>query len=121
MGAPAAGSPAAQRTAAADPSGQALDAHSAAPGRIAASLPLRIGVVTHYYGRPHAAVIRVEASELRSGDTIHVRGHTPDFYQRIEHLERDYATVERATAGEEVAVQVSQRVREGDEVFRLTL
>jgi translation elongation factor EF-1alpha len=78
-------------------------------------------VVTHYYGRPHAAVVRIEASELRSGDTIHVRGHTTDFYQRITHLERDHVPVERAEPGDEIAVQVSQRVREGDLVFRLSL
>ena len=79
-----------------------------------------IGVVTHYYGRPHAAVVRIEVSELRTGDTIHVRGHTTDFYQRIEHLEHDHAPVERAAPGDDIAVQVSQRVREGDVVFRLT-
>jgi translation elongation factor EF-1alpha len=76
--------------------------------------------VTHYYARPRAAILRIEAGALRRGDTIHVRGHTTDFYQRVERLERDHAPVERAGVGEEIAVQVSQRVREGDVVFRLS-
>jgi putative protease len=87
---------------------------------VAASLPREIGVVTHYYPRPRAAVIRLETGELAEGDTIHVRGHTTDFYQRVEHLERDHAPVRRAGVGEEIAVQVSQRVREGDAVYRLS-
>lgn len=77
-------------------------------------------MVVHYYPRPHAAVIRVESGELLAGDTIHVRGHTTDFYQRVERLERDHAPVQRAGPGEEIAVQVSQRVREGDAVHRLS-
>jgi putative protease len=77
-------------------------------------------VVTHYYPRPRAAIIRLEQEGLRSGDTIHVRGHTTDFYQRVERLERDHAPVQNAVAGEEIAVQVSQRVREGDAVYRLS-
>ncbi len=123
MGAFETGAPSAKRPAAASPSPEALTTRAGAPpapGSIAASLPLRIGVVTHYYSRPHAAVLRLEAAELCSGDTIHVRGHTTDFYQRVEHLEHNHAPVERAVPGDDVAIQVSQRVREGDEVFRLT-
>jgi translation elongation factor EF-1alpha len=77
-------------------------------------------VVTHYYPRPRAAIVRIEAGELAPGDTIHVRGHTTDFYQRVDRLERDHAAVQRAGVGEEIAVHVSQRVREGDVVYRLT-
>lgn len=73
----------------------------------------------HYYGHVDACVIALDAGEIAVGDTIHVHGATTDFYQRVDRLERDHAPVERARAGEEVAVHVSQRVREGDEVFRL--
>jgi putative protease len=52
------------------------------------------------------------------GDTIHVRGHTTDFYQRIERLERDDVPIASASVGEEVGVQVSQRVRAHDAVYR---
>ncbi|MGH0029728.1 MAG: hypothetical protein ACQGVC_08050 [Myxococcota bacterium] len=49
-----------------------------------------------------------------------MRGHTTDYYQRIERLERDHASVPTARRGEEIALQVAQRVREGDLVYRLT-
>ena len=57
---------------------------------------------------------------LRRGDTIHVRGHTTDFYQQVEHIELDHHMVESARAGQIVGIQVSQRVREGDEVIRVS-
>jgi len=87
---------------------------------IAGKLPERIGRITHYYGQVNAAVIAIEQGELRRGDTIHVRGHTTDFYQRVDRIERDHAEVEMAWIGQQVGIEVSQRVREGDEVIRVS-
>ena len=91
----------------------------AAPS-VAGKLPERIGRVTHYFGQVNAAAIVIESGELRRGDTIHVRGHTTDFYQRVERIERDHAEVEMAWVGQQVGIEVSQRVREGDEVIRVS-
>jgi len=79
-----------------------------------------VGVVTHYYEHVGACVVALDQGTLRVGDTIHVRGHTTDFYQRVDRLERDHAPVSTASVGEEVGVQVGQRVRPHDEVFRLS-
>ena len=73
---------------------------------------------THYYANVDAAIVRLERGEVRVGDTIHIRGHTTDFYQRIDHIELDHQKVESGRAGQVVGIQVSQRVREGDEVIR---
>ncbi|HXK26493.1 MAG TPA: EF-Tu/IF-2/RF-3 family GTPase [Myxococcota bacterium] len=61
----------------------------------------------------------IEHGELRVGDTVHVRGHTTDFYQRVERIELEHQQVEVARAGDHIGLQVHQRVREGDEVFVL--
>jgi putative protease len=87
---------------------------------IAASVPQRIGVISHYYGHVGAGIIEIEAGQLRVGDTLHFRGHTTDFYQRVEHIEIDHQPVETATVGQVVGIQISQRVREGDEVSRVS-
>jgi putative protease len=73
-------------------------------------------VVTHYYSQVDAAVVRVGPGVLRTGDTVHFRGHTTDFYQRLDRLEVDHQPVQVAIAGQVVGVHVSQRVREGDTV-----
>jgi len=75
-----------------------------------------MGVVTHYYPHSNAAVVAIERGELRVGDTIHVRGHTTDYYQRVDSLELDDAPVQSAGAGRHVGMAVHQRVREGDSV-----
>jgi putative protease len=77
-------------------------------------------VITHYYPHVNAGIIQLEAGELKVGDTIHIRGHTTDYYQRVDHLELDHRQVETARAGQVVGVHVSQRVREGDAVLKVT-
>jgi putative protease len=54
------------------------------------------------------------------GDTIHIRGHTTDYYQRVDRIEVDHQSVQTAGAGRAVGVHVSQRVREGDAVDKVT-
>ena len=75
--------------------------------------------MTHYYGHVNAAIVALSAGELRVGDMVHFRGHTTDFYQRIERIEVDHASVPSARAGQVIGLQVSQRVREGDAVMKV--
>jgi len=78
-----------------------------------------MGVVTHYYPHVDAGVIAIESGELRVGDTIHIRGHTTDYYQRVDRIEMDHRSVQSAGPGQTVGVHVSQRVREGDSVMKV--
>ena len=99
---------------------KAASAETTQGAKIAAGVPIRIGVITHYFGRVGAGVISLESGELRVGDTIHVRGHTTDFYQRVNRIEIDHAPVEVARPGQSIGVEITQRVREHDEVFKVS-
>jgi putative protease len=92
----------------------------AAPGSVAAGVPQRIGAITHYYPHVNAGVIEVDSGELRVGDTIHVHGHTTDYYQRVDRIEVDHKPVTAARTGESVGIHVTQRVREGDAVWKVS-
>jgi putative protease len=106
--------------AAAPPQAVATLAPAAATAGVAAGMPQRIGAMTHYYPHVDAGVIEIEAGELRVGDTIHVRGHTTDYYQRVDRIEVDHEAVEVARSGQSVGVHVTQRVREGDDVWKVS-
>lgn len=78
----------------------------------------RVGTVTHYFQQVDVGAIDLdEVVEL--GDVLHFRGHTTDFRQPITSMEVDHESVQVAGPGDEVAVRVDQRVREGDEVYRV--
>ena len=63
--------------------------------------------------------MRIEFGEVRVGDTLRFTGHTTDFEQRVERIELEHAQVPFARAGQEVGIQVRERVRELDEVRKV--
>jgi len=79
----------------------------------------RIGVVTHFYGAPSVAIVKLEAGTLRVGDTIHFQGHTTDFSQRIESLQVEHAAVDQVGPDDDFGVKVAQHVREHDVVYKV--
>ena len=78
-----------------------------------------IGAITHYFGKPEVGVVKLSA-QIKVGDVLHFRGHTTDFQQEIKSMQVEHAAVESASAGTEVAMKLSERVRSGDQVFRVT-
>jgi putative protease len=80
----------------------------------------RIGVVTHYYGEPRVAVVRLDAgAKLRVGDMIHVQGHTTDFAQRVDSLQIEHAAVEEVGPNDDFGLKVVEHAREHDVVYKL--
>jgi putative protease len=79
-----------------------------------------VGTVSHYFKGPGVAVVQITEGDLALGDTVRFRGHTSDFTERITSMEVDHQKMERATAGHEVAIQVVARVRQHDQVFKVT-
>jgi putative protease len=77
-----------------------------------------IGRVTHYYGKVGAAVIEMQAGELRVGDTIRIRGKTTDLSQTVESMEVDRKPVQSAGPGQMIGIKVRERVREDDRVYK---
>jgi len=80
----------------------------------------KIGEVEHYFGKISVAAIRVTAGRLDVGDTVRFKGKTTDFEQKIESIQIEHSSVESAGPGDEIGVKVEQKVREGDEVFKVT-
>jgi hypothetical protein len=81
---------------------------------------VRIGVVTHYYGEPSVAIVKLESGTLRVGDTIHIQGHTSDFSQRVESLQIEHAAIDQVGPDDDFGIKVVQHVREHDVVYKVT-
>ncbi len=79
----------------------------------------KIGEITHYFGHIPAGIIKL-ADALKVGDKVHFKGTTTDFEQEIASIQVDHKDLPEAKAGDEVGIQVTDRVREGDEVFLVT-
>lgn len=77
----------------------------------------QIGKIIHYYDKIGVAVVRLEGT-LKTGDSIHVKGKISDFEQKVESLQLDHKDAASAKKGEEVAVKLNERAKEGDVVYK---
>ncbi len=78
-----------------------------------------IGKVTKYFSHIPAAVIEITADGLKIGDIVAIRGHTTKFEQEVESMRIDTDEISEASAGQVVGLQVKDRVRSGDKVYKL--
>jgi putative protease len=81
---------------------------------------VEIGKVTHYFGKASVAIIQITQGELKVGDTIHLKGHTSDFTEKIDSMQVEHQSVQKASPGESVGVKVNQHAREHDVVYKIT-
>lgn len=79
-----------------------------------------IGRVTHYFSKIQVGVLEVTQGVLRVGDTIHIVGHTTDFFQKLESLQMEHVQVESAAKGQSVGFKAESPVREHDRVLKVT-
>ena len=80
---------------------------------------VEIGKVSDFFARPVVAGIGLTAA-LKVGDKIHIKGHTTDMELTVDSMQINNVDVEQAKAGDNVGVKVSDRVRRGDTVYKVT-
>ncbi len=80
---------------------------------------VEIGQVIHYFGKINVAAIQL-TGDLKVGDTIRIKGHTTDFTQHVDSMEIDRKTVDKAGAGDDIGIVVTEHARPGDTVFRVS-
>ncbi|MEN6321826.1 MAG: EF-Tu/IF-2/RF-3 family GTPase [Syntrophaceae bacterium] len=79
----------------------------------------KVGEVVKFFAKPCVAAIKVTDGEIKIGDTIKIIGHTTDITNVLESMEIDNKKVDKAVAGDFIGIKVSDRVRQGDEVFKV--
>jgi len=80
---------------------------------------VEIGKVSDFFARPVVAGIELTAP-LKVGDRIHVTGHTTDMELTVDSMQINNADVQGAKAGDSVGIKVSDRVRRGDKIYKVT-
>jgi len=79
----------------------------------------KIGEIVKFFAKPSVAAIKITAGELNVGDQIKLVGHTTNFEEVIDSMEINNQKVAKAVVGDYIGVKVSDRVRPGDEVFKV--
>ena len=78
-----------------------------------------IGKVSDFFARPVVGGIELTAP-LKVGDKIHIAGHTTNIEFTVDSMQIDNVNVIEAKAGDAVGIKVSDRVRRGDTIYKVT-
>ena len=79
-----------------------------------------IGRIIHYFAKIDVAVLEMTEGQLKTGDNIHIKGHTSELYQKVESMQVEHQTVDTAKKGEQVGLKVESAVRPNDRVFKVS-
>ena len=80
---------------------------------------IEIGKVDDFFARPVVAGITLTGT-LNLGDKIHIKGHTTDLELTVTSMQINNATVNTAKSGDAIGIKLTDRVRPGDEVYKVT-
>jgi putative protease len=78
-----------------------------------------IGLIVDFFARPVVAAIQL-TGELNVGDKIHIKGHTTDMEIVVNSMQIHNQNVSVARAGDSVGIKVTDKVRHGDKVYKVT-
>ena len=78
-----------------------------------------IGNVSDFFAQPVVAGIELTAV-LKVGDKIRIKGHTTDLEMTVDSIQISNERIIEAEAGDSIGVKVSERVRSGDLVYKIT-
>lgn len=75
-----------------------------------------IGKVNHWYDKAQVAVVKLSGS-LKVGDKIKVKKGDSEFEETVNSMQVDHKTVNSGKKGDEVAIQLSQKTKEGAVIY----
>ena len=78
-----------------------------------------VGHVTHYYSKMGVALINLKHEGLKLNENIQIEGNKTFIEQKVESMEMDNKKIKKAKKGEEIAIEVKDKVFNNDNVFIL--
>lgn len=75
-----------------------------------------LGIVTHWYDKIGVAVVKL-SGKLAKGDKIKIKRGEEEFEDTVASLQIDHEDVASAKKGDDAAIKLSKRTKEGAEVF----
>ncbi len=77
-----------------------------------------VGKVTHYYSKIAVAIVELEG-DLEYGDRISIEGPSTNIEQTVDSMQIEHVAVKTAHKGDAVGLKVPDKVRPGDNVYKI--
>jgi translation elongation factor EF-1alpha len=79
-----------------------------------------VGVVKRYFSKVGVAAVEVTRGVVSLGDTLRFQGHSTRLEVRVDSMQKDNQAVGEARAGDFIGIKVPEKVRENDQVVKVT-
>ncbi len=76
-----------------------------------------IGIVTHFFDKIGVMVVKLN-DKLSVGDKIKVKKGDEEFEEIVESMQVEHESIDKAKKGDEVAIKVSGKTKEGAVVYK---
>lgn len=76
-----------------------------------------VGKITHFYSKLGVGIVEL-TDTLKTGDQIKINGHSTDIEQSVDTIQIDHKDVPEANKGDVIGIKVTDKVREGDKVYK---
>ena len=80
---------------------------------------IEVGRVADFFKQISVVAIEITAEGISVGDTLHFKGHTTDFIQKIDSMQIEHESVEKADVGSSIGIKVREKVRTHDHVYKI--
>jgi putative protease len=77
-----------------------------------------VGKITHFFTKISVAIVELSDS-LAVGDQILIKGPTTSVEQKVDSMQIEHESVEKAKRGQSIGLKVNDHVREHDMVYRV--
>jgi len=77
-----------------------------------------VGKVSHYYSKLGVAIIEL-TDGLIKGDQISIEGPTTNIQQTVDSMQTEHTALNVANKGDSIGLKVIDKVRNGDQVYKL--
>jgi len=79
----------------------------------------KIGFVSNCFHKISVAAVEITDGTVSVGDTLHFLGHTTDFELTLHSMQIEHKSVTEAKKGDSVGIEISEKVRKGDKVYKM--
>ena len=80
----------------------------------------KVGKVVKFFSKPGVAAIELTDGGVKVGDTVLIKGHTTELQEVVSSMQIDNVSVDQAETGQLIGIKVTDRVRGGDTVYKIS-
>lgn len=78
-----------------------------------------VGKIVHYFNNIEVGIVKIIKGALSEGDRIKIKSGSSEFEQEVKSMQINHQQVLKAKKGDVVGLKVKDKIKEGDEIYKI--